>query len=114
MPRSNLQTILAAIRANNNCVFNNHTNTLREVHAVGLVSGFVVALYNKDYFTLSAIELNAEGIPCLKVGSVVGGVISINDETTMEQAIESYNNLDNYDLWYRQHHKQITHITYVV
>lgn len=114
MPNKKMQEVIAALEKNKFRVWNEHMSAEREVPAVGLVDGKVVALYERDYFTLSAIEVNAQGVPCLKVGSVVGGVIVLDDQTTLDDAIAKYNDLNNYDSWYRQYHKQITEVTYLI
>jgi len=109
-----IQAVVAAIKQNNMQVFNEHTRSLRTVTAVGMVGEFVVALYDHSYFTLSQIVINDEGVPCIKVGSVAGGVLTISGNiNTLDKAIAEYNNLDNYAAWYQPQHVQITEVTYI-
>lgn len=103
MSKVNFEVIVAAVKANNNRVVDDHNNSRPSVELAGLAmverSGIPVALCESRYFSLNRVYLDDKGVPHVSQEAVAGAVMK--GGFSMREAIEAYNaNQEEYNNGY--------------
>lgn len=88
--------VLAAVKAFNNSVKDDHGNGTRVLKLCGLATldknerSTIVALCDSAYFSLNDVYLDEEGVPHVSTSSC-GGVVDCRTHASVADAIEYYN-----------------------